>query len=457
MSAEPDNEYFCDGLSEELLNALAKIQDLKVAARTSAFSFKGKDTTVSGIGRALNVNTVLEGSVRKSGNRLRISVQLINCADGYHLWSERYDRQMQDIFDVQDEIALAIVDALKVKLLGKEKDAILKRYTDNVEAYQLYLKGRYYWWKTAPDEFRKSRDFFERAVQADPTYALSYAGISSYFGFGTAWGMVPPEIGWPKASEANDKSLALDNTLPEVHVNTAGIVMVRNRNFVSAERSIRRSIELNPNFQEAHYIYSFHLAVSRKFEESIHESQKALELDPFSVRLNLNLGMIYYLARKFDDAITQFKQAIELDPGNPRLHESLGDAYEQKHMSDDAIGAWLTAINISGDSAGAAELRKLYATSGFDSVLQAMSRARLEELTKKQQLGEYVPAIYFARAHTRLGNTEDALEWLSKSVEERNVFPLLVQADPLYDGLRSDQRFEDLLVRLDKTLEISKV
>ena len=177
ISADPDNEFFCDGLSEELLNALSKIRDLKVAARTSAFSFKGKDTTASGIGRALNVNTVLEGSVRKSGNRLRISVQLINCADGYHLWSERYDRQMQDIFDVQDEIALEIVDALKVKLLGNEKDAILKRYTDNVEAYQLYLKGRYYWWKTAPDEFRKSRDFFARAVQADQ-HALSYAGIA---------------------------------------------------------------------------------------------------------------------------------------------------------------------------------------------------------------------------------------------------------------------------------------
>jgi len=457
ISAEPDNEYFCDGLSEELLNALTKIQDLKVAARTSAFSFKGKDITASGIGRALNVNTVLEGSVRKSGNRLRISVQLINCADGYHLWSERYDRQMEDIFDVQDEIALAIVDALKVKLLGKEKDAILKRYTDNVEAYQLYLKGRYYWWKTAPEEFGKSKDFFERAVQADPTYALSYAGISSYFGFGAAWGMVPPEIGWPKAWEANDKCLALDNTLPEVHANTAGIVMVRNRNFVFAERSIKRSIELNPNFQEAHFIYSFHLAVRSKFEESIREAQKALELDPFSVRLNQHLGMTYYLARKFDDAITQFKLAIELDPGNPHLQESLGDAYEQRLMFDDAIAAWLTAINLSGNSAGADELRELYATSGFDSVLRAISLARLKELTKKQQLGEYVPAIYSARAHTRLGNTEDALEWLSKAFDERNVFPLMVRADPFYDGLRSDQRFMDMLHRFDQTVELSKV
>jgi len=242
-----------------------------------------------------------------------------------------------------------------------------------------------------------------------------------------------------------------------VHANTAGIVMVRNRNFVFAERSIKRSIELNPNFQEAHFIYSFHLAVRSKFEESIREAQKALELDPFSVRLNQNLGMIYYLARKFDDAITQFKQAIELDPANPHLQESLGDAYEQRRMSDDAIAAWLTAINLSGNSAGAEELRKLYATSGFDSVLRAIGLARLEELQKKQQLGEYVPAIYFARVHTRLGNTEDALESLSKAFDERNVFPLMVRADPFYDGFRSDRRFLDMLHRFDQTVEISKV
>jgi serine/threonine protein kinase len=240
MSADAENEYFCDGLSEELLNALTRIEDLKVAARTSTFSFKGKDVTVSGIGRALNVNSVLEGSVRKSGNRLRITVQLVNAADGYHLWSERYDREMKDIFDVQDEIALAVVDALRVKLLGKEKVAVLKRYTENVEAYQLYLKGRYYWWKTAPEEFAKGRDYFEQAVAVDPSYGLSYCGLSSYFGFGSAWGIVPPDVGWPKAVAANARALELDDTLAEVHNNMAGVNMVYRRDPLAAEKSITR-------------------------------------------------------------------------------------------------------------------------------------------------------------------------------------------------------------------------
>lgn len=445
MSADSDNEYFCDGLSEELLNALSRINDLKVAARTSAFSFKGKDTTVSEIGRALNVNTALEGSVRRSGTRLRIMVQLVNCADGYHLWSERYDREMQDIFDVQDEITLAIVAALKVKLLGKEKDAILKRYTDNVEAYQLYLKGRYYWWKTDPEEYRKSRDFFERAVAADPSYALSYAGISSYFGYGSAWGMVPPDIGWVKACEANDRSLALDNTLAEVHTNTGGINMVYRRDLNAAEQNIKRSIELNPGFQEAHYIYSSYLAIRGRFDEAIAEAQEALDLDPFSLRLNHHLGHTYYLARRYDDAITQYHQAIELDANNPQLHESLGDAYEQKGKYNEAITEWQIAMKLEGDSDGADTLGRVHTENGFKSAVQAMAQPRAEQLEKRRELGEYLPAIHFARVHTRLGNTEKAFEWLTKACEERNVFALLIHADPLYDSLRSDERLTALM------------
>jgi len=201
MSNDAENDYFCDGLAEELLNALAKIGDLNVAARTSAFSFKGKNTNVSEIGTILNVNTILEGSVRKSDNRLRITVQLVKASNGYHLWSERYDREMKDIFDVQDEITLAVVDALKVKLLGGEKAAVLKRYTDSPQAYEFYLKGIYYRWKLAPEEFGKSLQYFQKAVDADPNFALAYFGLNSYYGYGTAWGLLPmpPEEGWAKA------------------------------------------------------------------------------------------------------------------------------------------------------------------------------------------------------------------------------------------------------------------
>ena len=446
MSADAENEYFCDGLSEELLNALTRIEDLKVAARTSTFSFKGKDVTVSGIGRALNVSSVLEGSVRKSGNRLRITVQLINAADGYHLWSERYDREMKDIFDVQDEIALAVVDALKVKLLGKEKAAVLKRYTENVEAYQLYLKGRYYWWKTVPEEFAKGRNYFEQAVVVDPSYGLSYCGLSSYFGFGAAWGMVPPELGWPKAVAANAKALELDDTLAEVHNNMGGLNMVYRRDPLAAEKSITRAIELNPRFQEAHYLYSFFLLTRSRFDEAITQGKAALDLDPFSMRINNHVGFAYYLARRYDEAIAQYKQAIELDANNSAVHEALGDAFEQKRMFDEAIEAWQRALALNGDREGALLLGATYSESGFEPARRVAAQRKLQWLQDRIARGEYLSAIHFARTYVRLDDHDEAFAWLEKASRERTVFPLLMSADPFYDNLRADARFEKVLV-----------
>lgn len=447
MSADPENEYFCDGLSEELLNALARVENLKVAARTSAFSFKGKSATASGIARALNVTSILEGSVRKSGNRLRITVQLINAADGYHVWSERYDRELQDIFDVQDEIALSVVNALKVTLLKGEKDAVLKRYTENVEAYQLYLKGRYYWWKSTPQDFHKSREFFQRAVEADPNYALGYCGLSSYYGFGSAWGFVPPDIGWPKAIEANRRAMELDDTLAEVHNDLAGISMVCYRDATATEREARRAIELNPKFQEIHYLYSNYLLIKGQFDAGIGEAQEAVELDPLSVRVNHNLGYCYYLARRFDESIRQFRLALELDEHNPAVHEALGDALEQKGLFDEAIAEWQKALALVGDSQGAELLGSSYAKDGFEIALRTLAATKLGQITAGA--GEYVPAIKFVRLYVRLGETDQAFIWLEKACEERNVFPLLFHADPFYDNLRSDPRFGDLLRRFE--------
>jgi TolB-like protein/Tfp pilus assembly protein PilF len=447
MSAEPENEYFCDGLSEQLLNALTKIEDLKVAARTSTFSFKGKDVTVSGIGRALNVTSVLEGSVRKSGNRLRINVKLIKAADGYHLWSEQYDRELEDIFDVQDEIALAVVDSLKVRLLGKEKAAVLKRYTENVEAYQLYLKGRYYWWKTEPEEFAKGLSYFERALEADASYALSYCGLNSYYGFGAAWGLVPPDVGWPKALAANAKALQLDDTLAEVHNNLGGQMMVYRRNPAAAEQEIFRALELNPRFQEAHYLYSFFLSTRGRFDEAIAQAKVALEIDPFSLRLNHHLGNSYYIARRFDEAIGQYQQAVELDTKDPSLHESLGDAFEQSGSYDEAVAAWQRAMVLSNEPSAAALVGEAYSQNGFGHAVRLLATIKLKGLNEGLARGEYIAAIHFVRAYARLEETEKAFEWLEKACEERNVFPLLLHADPFYDSLRPDARFATLLRR----------
>ena len=448
ISADAENEYFCDGLAEELLNALARIEDLKVAAQTSAFSFKSKNADIREIGRALSVNTILQGSVRKSHNRLRITVQLINVADGYHLWSERYDREMKDIFDVQDEITLAVMDALRVKLLGEEKATVLKRYTENAEAYQLYLKGRYFWLKAVPGEFRKSRDYFQQAVDADPSYALGYCGLAGFYGLAAAVGIFPPNEWWPRAEAALKKALELDDTLAEVHMLLAALKTVYYRDWVGAETEFRRAFELNPKLAEVHNIYSTYLVVRGRLDEAIAEGQRTLELDPLSLRYTTDLGNWLYHARRYDEAIRQWREALELDPDNAKLYEAVGDGYEQKELHAEAIAAWQKAMKLAGDEELAAVLDNANAVGGFGDALRAVTQKRLERLNESSKRGEYVPSIKYASAYVRLGDKEQAFQWLEKACEERNVYPLLINSDPFYDSLRTDRRFQDLLRRV---------
>src|SRR5215204_165044 len=340
MSAEAENEYFCDGLAEELLNALTKIDQLKVAARTSAFSFKGKKADVSLIGRTLGVKTILEGSVRKSGDRLRVTVQLISSTDGYHLWSERYDREIQDVFDIQDEITLAVVGALKLKLFGNEKAEVLKRYTDNPEAYDQYLKGIYFRWKLEPTEFQKCGAYFHRAVEIDPDFALAHFGLASYYGYGTAWGLLPlpPEVGWEKAEAAIKKVRELDSTLPKVLIENA-MKLVHYRKWNEAGNAIEQAALANPRFGEIHHLNSFFLLAVGRFDEAIQEARVASHLDPLSLICQRFVGICLHFARRFDEALRQFNSAIVLEPNNASLHELLGATYAQKGMFAEAIAA----------------------------------------------------------------------------------------------------------------------
>ncbi len=447
LSANPENEYFCDGLAEELLNALAKIEGLRVAARTSAFYFKGKNVKVGEIGAALGVNTILEGSVRRSGDQLRITAQLIDASSGYHLWSERYDRklEMRDIFDVQDEITIAVVEALKVKLLGREKAALLKRHTENAEAYHLYLKGRYYWFKTTPEEFRKSREFFQRAVEADPTYALGYCGLSYFYGFASSWGMMPPNEGWPRMEAAIAKSQELDDTLPEVHNGLAALKWVYYRDWAGAERAFKRTINLDPNFAAAHSHYSIFLTVLGRFDEAVAEGQRALELEPLSIRFHWNQGARFYHARRYEDAVRQYREALELDANDAAVYQDIGVAYEKKGMYDEAMAAWQKALTLSGDAELASVLGRAYAEEGFNGAVRASARGKLERMEARVERGEYVPAIDYARAYLRIGAQEETLRWLEKAGEERNAYALMLKSDPFYDSLRVDQRFTAIL------------
>jgi serine/threonine-protein kinase len=447
MSADPENEYFCDGLAEELINALAKVEAIQVAARTSAFSFRGRELDIREIGSKLNVSTVLEGSVRKASSRLRITAQLVNVSDGYHLWSERYDRQMEDVFAIQDEITLAIVDALKVRLLGEERAALLDRYKDNLEAYNLYLKGRYFWNKRpATEELEKGIEYFEQAIEEDPAYALAYAGLADSYAMLGSWenGTLAPREAMPKAKAAAEKALEIDEGLAEAHASLAFARLHYDWDWSATEMECKRGIELNPNYASVHHWYSHYLTVVGQSEESLAESNRSLELDPLDLVINAHLAWHYYFAGQYDQAIEQCHKTLELYPASfwPRFFFAL--AYEQKGMYGEAFREFQKAITVSGNvTYAAAGLGHAYAVSGKKAEAQTLLK-ELKGLSEQKYVQSYDIALIYAG----LGDKDQAFDWLEKACRDRSGWMPYLKIEPRLNGLRSDPRFEDLLGRI---------
>ena len=447
MSADPENEYFCDGLAEELLNALAKIEGLRVAARTSAFSFKGKEADIREIGRRLNVSTVLEGSVRKAGNRLRITGQLIDVADGYHLWSERYDRLMEDIFAVQDEIAVAIIDALKVKLLGDQRANLVKRYTDNAEAHQLYLKGRYFYNKWTEDGFKKAVEFHQQATSIEPDYAPAYAEIANCLGTLLYFGYLAPNDTLPAMSATLEKALAIDESLSEAHLTLAKVKFYYEWDFAGAEREFRRAIELNPNHPEAHLFYAFYLAAVGQSDKALAEGDRAQELDPISVICNLLLGYIYVLAGRYDLVAVQSKRLFEMEPDFYGSYYLRGAASLFSRNYDDAIADYQKAIALGGGPSAIAAVGHMYGASGKrEEALRVLKE--LSEMSNHQ----YVPSYYVALVYAGLDERDQAFKWLDKAVRERNGPLVMLNRDLMLVGLRTDPRFQELVRKVGLSL-----
>jgi serine/threonine-protein kinase len=448
MSADPENEYFCDGLAEELLNALAKVEGLKVAARTSAFAFKGGKANVGEIGLVLKVNSVLEGSVRKSGDRLRITVQLVDTSDGYHLWSERYDRQMEDIFDVQDEITLAVVGALKVKLLGEDKAALLKRYTDNTEAYELYLKGRYFYNKYTAEDLQKGIEYFERAIEKEPEYAPAYAGIG--FCYGALWyfGFFAPHEIMPKWKAVINRALEIDSDLADAHLSLASIHFYYEWNFTEAERGYRRAIGLNPNSPHAHWRYGHFLAALERYEQAISEGRRALELDPLSLVVKFFMVRIYWFANRLDEALEQARGMIDMEPSFPSAYVALGGVFVQQGRYEEAVEAYQKALTLDGFVGFVLSyLGAVYGMMGKrDEAYGALHQ--LLEMRKTQ----HVTAYGIACVYGGLGENDKAFEWLEKAIEERSgelVFLKREVAAHLFgESIRQDPRFADLIRRV---------
>jgi adenylate cyclase len=448
LSEDKANAYFADGIQEEILTRLSRIADLKVISRTSTQRFKSSPDNLPEIARQLGVANILEGSVQKASDQVRVHVQLIDAENDSHLWAERYDRKLTDIFAVETEIAANIAEALQAKLSGAERRAISSRPTKSIEAHQLYLKGRYHWRNFFAPGYERVRDYFEKAFELDPSYAPAYAGLGLYYSFGAANGILSPPENWPLAEKALNKALALDDTLAEIYNPLAGVELYYKRDWPAAERAFRRSMELNPNFADTPHHYGLCLALFGRDEEAVAQMERATQLDPFFPGLNLHRGRLFFFLRDYDRAIKEFAKTLELHPGYATAHEWFGDACEKKGLASEAITQWSSALTLNGEAEHAKILEQTYAASGFEAAVHALAQKQLQRLEEKTSRGEYVPAFHYLMTYVRLGDNEQAFAWLEKTVEERNWFAFQVKVNPILDVLRSDPRFEAILQKL---------
>jgi eukaryotic-like serine/threonine-protein kinase len=441
MSADPENEYFSDGMTEEIINALAKVPGMQVASRTSSFAFKGKEADVRQIGEKLGVSSVLEGSVRKVGNRIRITAQLVNVDNGYQLWSETYDRQLEDVFAVQDEISRAIVDALKLRL-GSETGQFVAP-TKNLEAYTLYLKGRFFFNKFTEQGLRKGLDYFQHALLQDPGYARAYAGIADcWCNLADDW--VVPDDAYPRAKAAATRALQLDPELAEAITSIGKVLCWNEWDFAGAERHLRRAVALNPNYAEAHFVFGSDLPAVGRLAEAIEEMRKALTLDPLSAHFSRWLGRFLLYAGDYPAAITQSRTTIDVDEDYFQAYLDIGSAHLAKGEPDAAL-EWFRrgqALESSVRSYDAMIVRALAVLDRRDEAEEIL--ARLEEESKQQ----YVRAEILAMGYAALGDADRAFACLERAFQARSAGLIYLHLDPGYAPLREDPRFGGLVGRI---------
>jgi len=448
MSPGKDQEYFTDGLSEELLNVLANVSGLRVAGRTSSFQFKGKNEDLRVIGQKLNVATLLEGSVRKAGNHVRITAQLVSVADGFHLWSETYDRELTDIFAVQDDIARSVSSALKVRLLAKDEPPKAPQ-RGNAEAYNLYLKGRYHWNERTPEGYRKAIGFFREAIDIDPSYARAYVGLADSHAFLEIDG-VPARDRYQKAIGIVRKALEIDETLGEAHASMALLVQDRDWDLAGAEREYQRALELSPNYASALHWYAELLVQRGRFDEALDHYRRALEVEPLSSAIGSDFGIALYYARRYDQAIAELTKVIEADPKFSRTHHYLARVYAQLGRYREALDEQQKGWLLAGDDPDSvarrtAAIREALGRSGALGFWQQLLKLKLEvEKTSRPSDWEHdVAALY-----VRLGNRDEALAWLERAYAKRTFELLFLGVAPEWDKLRGDPRFDDLLRRI---------
>lgn len=446
LSGDPNQEYFVEGMADALRQHLETISALRVVSRTSSMYYRRGSKPLPEIARQMNVDAVVDGSVLRSGERVRINVELIQAPNDKRMWGGSYDRDLKDVFALQSEVAQRIADEIRVTVTPPDRARLARRATPDPDAYLAYSKGRFFWNRRTEVDLKRAIGYFQQAVEKDPNYALAYDGLADcWLPLGWYAYMSPAET-FPRAKAAVMKALALDDSLAEAHTSLAFATLYYDRDWVNAEREFRRAIELNPNYANGHHWYAEFLSLVGRHGEAIAESERARELDPLSNIINTWVGSRYFFARQYDRAIEQYRNAVEMDPAFVPVHLVLGHAFEQKHMYREAILELEKAVNLSGGSpVYMASLAHAYGMAGRRSEAR-----KLFENLKARSKARYVSSYDLALAALGVGETSQALALLAQAVEERSPRAAFLGVDPRFDELRNDTRFKVLMVRIGR-------
>ncbi|MGE5818096.1 MAG: winged helix-turn-helix domain-containing protein, partial [Deltaproteobacteria bacterium] len=440
--ANPDNDtasqYLSDGIAEQVVNDLSQLRTLKVMAWSTVSRYRQPQTDIRHIGDDLKVKAVLTGRLLRDGDRVVVQTELVDVASGSQLWGEHYERTMADIPVLQRQLSRDIATNLRVRLTGVEQQKILHQPSSSPEAYELYLKGRYFWGKRTKAGLEQGIRYFEQAIHSDPNFALAYAGLADSYNLLDDWGKTAPRDSFPKARAAAQKAIALDDSLAEAHVSLAMVRAAYDWDWNGAEQEFRRAIDLNPNYATAHQWYGLLLASLGRFPEAEVEVRRAQQLEPVSPIINMAVAEVFTWEHRYDDAIAEYKKIIALDPSFSGAYGNLAEVYAQKHMYSEALSTWKQKCTLTGEMEYAREMTKLYERSGYPGIL----RAELNFDLAARSSGEYSNPVGIAELYAALSDTPDALEWLQKAYEEHSSGMQFLNTDAHFDSLRSNPKFQ---------------
>lgn len=444
VSGDPNLEYLSDGIAESLINSLTQLQQLKVIARNTAFRYKGKDVDAEQIGKDLGVHAILAGRVRQSGDRLNIQVDLVDAVTGAQLWGEEFERPVTDALSIKQAIAREVTEKLRLRLSGEQQRQMVRRETNNAEAYQFYLRGRYYWNRRSADGLKKAIVEFQQAVDRDPSYALGYSGLADCYIVLEEYAGTPATETLPKAQAAVERALQIDDSLVEARTSSAYLLHNQWR-WAESDEEFRKAIALNPNYPTMHHWYSITFRPKRQFDEALREMKRAQELDPLSASIGNNVAMMYLLHNDTESAVAEFKKAIDLDPNFAPAHANLGHAYIKQKRYDEAMAEFQRSVDLS-NRAGLllSSLGYGHAVTGKRDEALQIAKELEDKYAKGESIGQYP-----ARVYAGLGDKDQAFEWLEKDFRQRSGLLSMIPWWFTFDDLRSDPRYVDLIRRMN--------